>query len=307
MPVEPSPDAYGNKARASAVADWIAALAWQEKPVTLASAIDYFGDLNYPEGTLLPDDGTSADAADEEEFSDWVRSVLARRIQLPRRPVSVPAGRRAPTPTRRCDRAGFGVRPVASDHDRPCVPGRLRRPIPQDMFEATVARCLDRRMKAVDLGNLRDAHPSFHDAVFVATIIGLEPSPSAASSAAAARDEGVDTIGIWDWGDRRPGRWTVIGASHVREVNDLENERWPSRARGSGRPKWPTMFIRSGSSPFSGTMWRTRFFTTSSRTENGASSTASDCSLRTDVSRSSRSLIREVFDEAVAFCSATVD
>src|SRR5215218_7746039 len=81
MAIEPSPDAYGNKARASAVADWIELLAWQGQPVTLASAVDYFGDLTYPEGTLLPGE-PSADPADEEEFGDWVRSLLARRIEL---------------------------------------------------------------------------------------------------------------------------------------------------------------------------------------------------------------------------------
>jgi hypothetical protein len=210
MAIEPSPDAYGNKARASAVADWIELLAWQGQPVTFASAIDYFGDLTYPEGTLLPGE-PSADPADEEEFGDWVRSLLARRIELlgDLYPFEL-AGERL--------RLRDGV--VASDSAYILLLAitvahayELETTLnPEDTFEAVVARCLNTRMRATDLGNLRDLHTNFHDAVFAAgAAIGLEPSPSAASSATAAKDEGVDTIGHWDWGDRRPGRWTIIG------------------------------------------------------------------------------------------------
>jgi hypothetical protein len=235
MPVEPSPDAYGNKARASAVADWIELLAWQEKPVTLASAIDYFGDLNYPEGTLLPDDGTSADAADEEEFSDWVRSVLARRIELlgglyPFELVGERLRLRDDVIAQDSVYVLLLAITIAHAYEVDTTTD------PADMFEATVARCLNRRMKAVDLGNLRDAHPNFHDAVFAAgTAIGLEPSPSAASSAAAARDEGVDTIGHWDWGDRRPGRWTVIG-----QATCGKSTTWKRKMAEPGAGIWST-------------------------------------------------------------------
>jgi hypothetical protein len=211
MPIEPSPDAYGNKVRASAVADWLELLAWRGQPVTLASAVDYFGDLTYPEGTLLPGEGPGADAADEEEFSDWVRSVLARRIELlgDLYPFELAGERlRLRDGVVITDSAYILLLAITVAHAYE-IETTLN---PEDTFEAVVARCLNSRMRAADLGNLRDLHASFHDAVVAAgTAVGLEPNPSAASSATAARDEGVDTIGHWDWGDRRPGRWMIIG------------------------------------------------------------------------------------------------
>jgi hypothetical protein len=211
MAIEPSANAYGNKARVSAVADWLELLAWHERPITLAAAVDYLGDLTLSDGIRLPEDDEAEDT-DEEELTDRIRSVLSRRVEM--------LGALYPFELRG-DRLTLRDGVSATD-DFPYI---LLLSItvahayevgttmsPEDAFEAVVARCLNTRMRAADLGNLRDSCESFHEAVLTAgTSVGLAPNPSSASSATAAWDEGVDTIGHWDWGDERPGRWSVIG------------------------------------------------------------------------------------------------
>lgn len=231
MAIEPSPDVYGNKAPASAVADWLELLAWHEQPITLAAAADYFSDTNYGVGILLP--GEEYGENEEEELIDWTRTVLNRRIELLGNQYPFEMADDKLSLRKGVDAARYPyilLLSITVAHAYP-VETTTR---PEYMFEAVVARCMDSRLRSVDLGNLRRSHQHFHDAVMVAgTTVGLDPTPGAASSVVAAQDEGVDTIGHWDWKDARPGRWTLIGQATCGQTTT-----WKHKMAEPSSPAW---------------------------------------------------------------------
>jgi hypothetical protein len=211
MSIEPSVDAYGNKSRASAAADWLELLAWHDDPTTFAAAADYLGDLGDAELTRLPDE-THEDLQDEEaDFADRMRSVIQDRADLlgSRYPFAMLNEGLAIDPNPDPQSALYLLfLSITVAHAYDCQTTGS----PEELFQAAVARCLDPYISTVDLGSLRRTEDTFEDAVITAgTTVGLSAAPHAASAAASAQDEGVDTICHWDWGDRRVGRWIAIG------------------------------------------------------------------------------------------------
>lgn len=215
--LEPSIDAYGSKARRSALADFAEFWALDGQHPTAASLGDYARDNGW---TTLWDEAytspaTEAEAVDEDIVDDpdgagdIVFAVLDERADLlgARYPFRRVGQRLHFTGAAHEPYVGLLCLTLAHAYDIPTPVA------PTEVFEDIVGDALEARLqRALNFSRLRAAHPDFRSALLAAgELLDLEPTPVSAPHAVKAKDERVDIIAHTYWGDQRPGKWTTIG------------------------------------------------------------------------------------------------
>lgn len=251
--IEPNPDAYGTRARASALADFVELWALSDHHPSRAELADYIADNQWAPKmhelySGIPEAyDRAADESDEDDLSGDEGLAAARVFDVleERREI---LGDLYPFRVEddRCYFVGGGepylvVLAIAVAHAYSiAVPAN-----PRDTFEDTVARGVRRLVgRAVNFRRERASGGGFDEALIRAgTDVGLQPIPSAASRAKFAVDERVDTIAHLDWLDGRIGRWTFIG-----QVTCAKSDRWLAKLIESPVPTWTKLlgdFVRS--------------------------------------------------------------
>jgi hypothetical protein len=237
--LEPAVDAYGSKARRSALADFVELWALDGQNPTVAAVGDYVRDNGWLGlwNEAYTDPAVDTDAVDEAladeadgggtavfDLHQEREELLGARYPFQRvgeRLQFVGAG----------DEPYLGLLCLTIAHAY-AIPAPVR---PTSVFEEVVTRALQTRLqRAVNFGGLRAAHPDFAAALLAAgPTLQLEPTPDAAPHAVSANDEHVDVIGHAHWGDQRPGKWTMVG-----QVTCGTSDTWPRKMAEVPVPGW---------------------------------------------------------------------
>lgn len=221
--LEPDVDAYGSKARASAIADFVELWAISGTNPSAADVGDYIADVGWAQKlhelyTVPP--GGADDSADDLEFGTD-GTVAARRVfdVLDERSATLGSHYPFRKDNERCFFTGNASSPylvplaIAVAHAYSITTPQ----VPSVVFEDTVARVLEAHARrAVNFSHIRAQHPAANGGFDAAVIdacrlVGLRGTPTAHNRAVHANDEKVDTIVHLDWGDRRAGAWTMVG------------------------------------------------------------------------------------------------
>lgn len=113
--------------------------------------------------------------------------------------------------------------------------GLCTKPDPTRIFEATVADVLrGRGLLTADTGNGRRSASSFEELIErVGGVLGILPTPEAATSRLRAQEEGVDAAAVFSWGDMRRGRWLFLG-----QATCGKSETWRTKAADVADGLW---------------------------------------------------------------------
>lgn len=243
--LEPSIDAYGSKARRSALADFAELWALDGQHPTAAALGDYARDNGW---TTLQDEAytspsTEADAVDEDIVDDpdgagdVVFAVLDERADLlgARYPFRREGQRLRFTGAAHEPYLGLLCLTLAHSYG---IPTSVE---PTKVFEDLVSRVLEARFqRALNFSRLRATHPDFRSGLLAAgEVLELEPTPSSAPHAVKAKDEGVDVLAHLHWGDQRPGKWTAVG-----QATCGKSDTWPAKMAEVAVAGW-TQYLNS--------------------------------------------------------------
>lgn len=233
--IDPRIDAYGNRARAGALADYVEASALLGWSMTEADLADVIGQQDW---SKLSRRVVIASADDtEEDPAEWAEQAFASirermDVLIDRYPFAIERG--APFYAGRPDP---GAEPYIALLALTMVHAwKVPCPVdPKEVLEQTVADTLaGRHLYVAGMGTGDRAGTSFVDNLEIgARAVGLVASKDPRPRAAAAQDAGVDTLASLAYADRRQGQWTFIGqvtcessAGWVRKLRQPATETW---------------------------------------------------------------------------------
>jgi hypothetical protein len=232
--VEPDIDIYGNRARASALADYLEVAALFKRRVTRAALEDLVEDNEWVERprrqVFLPDQGE-----DPATWGEAVFNVLTEREE------------------RLGDKYPFTQRAHALVLTDPALDARssayvallaltvvhawqLITPVPPEstLEEVVVSVLTDMGLSCVNIG-ATDRGSGFVDALKSGGVaLGLQPMENPTPRSRRAKDEGVDTLAGVVWRDGRPaGQWLLIG-----QVTVAQSHNWKLKIKEPEPNKW---------------------------------------------------------------------
>jgi hypothetical protein len=232
--LEPNIDAYGSKARASALADFLEVAALARKRITRAALADIISDNEW---VKRPRRQTYLQELleDPETWVEAVFNVVAERSeQLGEAYPFVERGRALTLRESDFDVTSSGyvallALTVVHAWSIPCVVD------PKPTLEAIVESVLKAKgMDAVNVG-ATDRRSGFVQAVRDAgCALGLQPMDDPSPRSRWAKDAGVDTLAGLVWRDRRPaGQWLFIG-----QVTVAQSQNWQVKLDEPQGPRW---------------------------------------------------------------------
>jgi len=246
--IEPRRDAYGPEADTGNLADYLELLALARTPLRRAELADYlaeerwvvrsrelFHDLDPEEDSPGEDqqDGGAGPLPADVAAADVFELLQFRADQLqehyPFELVGNQLCLREPLEDNQKPYLSLLAITVAHHYS---VETSLH---PERVFESLVASVMRTRgLTSVDTGEVGRGTGDFRALVRnVAERLELIAAPDAASSRAAANEEGVDTVSHLSWGDVRPGHWVFIGQATCAQSNE-----WARKVLEPKPPQW---------------------------------------------------------------------
>lgn len=236
-----NPEAYGNDARISALADWLELLALHNKPIRFAALKESLKDLEYTELIELPEERLSPNDSPGPENTDRKKSLNAidSTKQLLRERAKI-LGVKYPF---KLDETILVKKRHSKCHDLYLAllaitvanAYGVSKPVePTKALEATVAKCLEATgLRVVNFAEYTRAH-RFDKGLELATeAIGMSADPTTAVLRTFRVDEKVDTIAHFDLLDGRIGKWSMIG-----QVTCAKSEQWENKISDPSPLTW---------------------------------------------------------------------
>jgi hypothetical protein len=233
--LEPNVDAYGSRARASALADFVELWAIAGVHPSAADVGDYIDDVGWTRRLHeLYEPAPTGERDDPEELGEDETTAARRVFDLLRERKAVLEerwpfgfdGQRLRFRNNEGTRAYLLALAISIAHayeiDVPAPP--------EVVFESVVARVLTScARRAVNFSEVRARckaeHGGFDAAITAACgTVGLRATPEARVRPVWANDENVDTIVHLDWGDGRSGAWTMVG-----QVTCAKSDAWEGK------------------------------------------------------------------------------
>jgi hypothetical protein len=262
-PVDPDIDAYGSKARASALADFLELMAIDGVTLTRAALADLIADrswtrkmhdmINPPELPLEEDVGEDLDEDDDGSAEDdppgmpaalRVFDVLAEREELlgaayPFDVTDHVVTLRAEATVEESLYIALLAMTVAHAYSVNTTYD------PKRVFEATVDRALATMVPlTVNVGELSRQVRDFDETVRQAgRSVGLRPTPQAGFRLVHGNEQGLDVLGHCPVGDVRPGLWVFIG-----QVTCGSSDTWMGKIKEPSETGW-RILLNTGCSP----------------------------------------------------------
>ncbi len=245
--LEPSIDAYGTYARASALADFVELWALQQRPKSRSDIADYIDDNGWSaivrETFAIAGDRRDSDWDDddlgpdaESAASRVFSQVEARQAYLGSDyPFSFDneSGYLTPADASPCPYLALLALTIAHAYrvDVGSSP-------PHEVFEDTVARALSEAgHTSVNFSKIRGAFSAFAEALkHAAPLLSLRGVPSATLVSKWAQDEGVDVIAQINSGfspDGGIGAWALVG-----QVTCAMSDTWGQKITEVKEPAW---------------------------------------------------------------------
>lgn len=233
--IGPNVDAYGAAARAGALADYVECRALSESRLTPADLQDIAEEQNWSRKSrrviLVDNDDPEADPA---AWSEQAFAEIATRADILGRDYPFELQRGAlsysgPADPRDNVYVGLLALTVVHAWQLTCAVD------PKVVLEAIVRDVLATQLNvAVSMGTGdRQGLPFEQNLHSQATLCGLAPMPEPRPVRAAAKDAGVDTLGVIRWHDRRSGQWVFIG-----QVTCAASSEWKKKLRQAEPETW---------------------------------------------------------------------
>ncbi len=241
--IEPNIDLYGSKARDSAIADFLEAMALSGKQMSRAALGDYIDNAGW--ATKLKEHfvGPEVDE-DDDVMGESTSDARARKVFDLLEERSDVLGDLYPFSV---DDAGVKLREGVDDggylvllgislaHSYELTTSSDLDP-KQVLEDVTVSVMQAQGMRAKNTA-FSTQQGSFSD-LLIATgkEVGLRPTPEQATISRSARDEGVDVLCVFGWSDKRPGRWVFVG-----QVTCARSDEWRKKLSEPSPHQWKAL------------------------------------------------------------------
>jgi hypothetical protein len=241
MAIELNIDQYGSKARHSAIADYLEALALSGHKVSVSDLADYIENNGW-QGKLrehyigpgMDDDSVALGSSPSEDHARKAFDILDERRSLlgSEYPFSVQDSGVAFTETDGGSRY-LVLLGITLAHSYNLQTASKLDP-KATLEDVTVEVMNQRSMRSVKTAFAGQKGTFDECLLATAETIGLRAMPGSVVKSRHAKDEGVDVLGVFDWiNDIRPGRWTFIG-----QVTCAESDEWKKKLGEPSPPKW---------------------------------------------------------------------
>lgn len=241
--IEPNIDLYGSKARDSALADFLEAMALSGKPMSRAALGDYIEDAGWATKLKEHFQGPDVDE-DDDVMGESTSDARARKVFDLLDERSAVLGELYPFSV---NDAGVKLRQgvedgrylvllgisLAHSYELNTTSGLDPKRVLEDV---TVSVMQAQGMRARNTA-FSTQPGSFSDLLIAAgTKLGLHPTPEQATISRSAKDEGVDVLCVFGWRDERPGRWVFIG-----QVTCANSDEWSKKLSEPKPHRWKAL------------------------------------------------------------------
>ncbi len=241
--IEPNIDLYGSKARDSAIADFLEAMALSGKQMSRAALGDYIEDVAWAPKLKEHFAGPELDE-DDDVMGESTSDARARKVFDLLEERSCVLGDLYPFTI---DDAGVRLRDGAEDggylvllgislahaYQLPTSSGLDPKQVLEDVA-VSVMRAQGMQAKNTAFSTQQG---SFSDLLIaMGPALGLQPTPEQATISKSAKDEGVDVLCVFGWRDDRPGRWVFIG-----QVTCAKSDEWRKKLSEPSPHQWKAL------------------------------------------------------------------
>ena len=242
MAIELNIDQYGSKARHSAIADYLEALALSGHKASVSDLGDYLADNGWQDklrehysGPGMDDDSGAMGPSSSEDHARRTFDLLDQRRRLlgTDYPFSVQDSgvEFKESPEGGCRYLVLLGITLAHSYNLETASKLDPKAILEDV---TVEVMNTRLVRAVKTAFASQTGTFDECLIATAETLGLKAMPGGVIKSRYAKDEGVDVLGVFDWNDDlRPGRWTFIG-----QVTCAKSDEWKKKLGEPSPMKW---------------------------------------------------------------------